>query len=333
MQKIRLKIFLMLIGFACGVEAGPLSKLHNPVDNSVDEAHSDLLAFTRKHIAEQQNKVNKSCLNELLWKYKYPEKYIKKDSIIYGDLNKDIKILILEFAELEIPLIKPKDKDYVLPDRSPLQDAIFSRDFNRVRLLIALGADVNTTRSRSGITPLFLAMKQYEFTYKHQYIEQIVSYGIFKYLLMHDADCNKPNDKSKDFLNPGETPLDKAVEYSRYESVFLEDLLKLPNINLHAKNKYNRTALDEARKSAMAKCTNLYFRKRYYKICTLLEQAGASSSVVLEPMPSDEAMGYQLRDALSRMPSDEAMSYQHSDAISRMESDEFFWWECLYNYV
>ncbi len=55
----------MFVGFACVVEAGPcLSKSVNQIENPVDDdssiVHSDLLAFSHKHITEQQIRAEKS---------------------------------------------------------------------------------------------------------------------------------------------------------------------------------------------------------------------------------------------------------------------------------
>ncbi len=54
-------------------------------------------------------------------------------------------------------------------------------------------------------------------------------------------------------------------------------------------DKWNRTPSDVARELAMQPL-NPRYRKKAYEVCTILEQAGAPSSVTLLRMPSDATM-------------------------------------------
>ena len=70
----------------------------------------------------------------------------------------------------------------------PLHDAVLERDFNEVKELISLGADVNAKNERWGMTPMHYA----------------ATWSIIELLLAEGADINARD-------NEGKTPLDHAI--------------------------------------------------------------------------------------------------------------------------
>ena len=112
----------------------------------------------------------------------------------------------------------------------------------------------------------------------------------------------------------GSTLLHEAINHP--DGISKVKFLIAQSANLNIKNNRGRTPLDQARCNAMN--TSVYasgnayldFRKKDYEICAILEQAGAQSSVTLEPMPSDEIMLQQKR--LSDMEAERDMYDWHN---------------------
>ncbi len=293
-------VALVLTGFACKVEAGTSSsKFDNQIENFVDLAHPDLVDFTQKHIADQKIKAKMSdaLQQDVVWKNKKPYSHCRTNQkIMYKDLPDVLHDVIREYMGINAPMKKPNNY------YSILQKAVNDCDGDRVQILLALGADVNLTPAESGRTPLYVAIEVYNSVIMlyEDYSRAAKVYAIFRYLLAKGADYNKPNEKKDDdsLLDGGKTPLYAAVD-CRHARQILQDLLKLPDINLDVKNRWGRTALDEAKNNAMSDMS-IEFRKYNYRVCALLEQAGAPSSVILAPMPSDEIMRYENRCARAR---------------------------------
>lgn len=272
----------MLVGCAHEIKSGPYcSKPGRQIENYVDD---DL------------HEIQESCIESLkqycLWKNKKPYSYCRANQkILYKDLNEDVQHLIREFAGID-PLMTECTKYY-----SPLQEAVKNRDGDRVQILLALGVDINLTPCECNRTPLYSTILCYD--YAHQKRDEAKSYAIFRHLLAKGVDYNKPNEISSmvsfycDYDYVRDTPLHLAVWRPKTIRLFL-DLLKLPNINVHAKNRYGKTVLDKAKSNA--RCTTFFSpseRKCFYRMRALLEEAGASSSIStfqLMRSDSDEVM-------------------------------------------
>lgn len=238
-------------------------------------------------------------LSKYFWTTK-PEKFE-----YYPKLPTDVQKLIAEYAGINAPM---ELTGYLY---SPLQDAITHRDYDRVKVLVALHADVNGTPAQSNETPLCRTIREYEqaatnlkFYRKHDdhdIKDKAKLYAIFKYLLIKGADYNKANPEGicSTFCKNmhKQTPLHVAVN-NMHTMALLQDLLNLPNINLHVQDRWGHTALDCAKLKAMNQFANVEYRKHYYKTCILLESKNTPSSVILEPMPSEKIMNQQYEDAL-----------------------------------
>ncbi|MDP3787792.1 MAG: hypothetical protein Q8Q60_00570 [Candidatus Chromulinivorax sp.] len=172
---------------------------------------------------------------------------------------------------------------------SPLQKAINNHDGDQVQILLALHANINGTACACKQTPLYKSIEGY--AHSHDKISKIKSYAIFKYLLQKKADYNKlnPDTTYENSFDAVEIPVWVAISHST-TTPLLQNLLDLPNINLHIKNEDGHTIFDCAKLHAMSPWHEANRRKHFYNVCQVLESKGAPSSIVLEPMPTDEEL-------------------------------------------
>lgn len=260
--------FLSLLLFITHLQAGPCISLPRQDHNQ------ELLLFTHHHIATQKEKALKKHREEIIWKTQPYTHWKCKQKIFYKNLPLPIQQNIVEFAGLHEP---PREGSYYY---TPLQKAILDSNYTTVQLLIALGVDINGNPAGCKETPLFISIRWED-------KNEVKHYAIFKYLLAHGADYNKPNGKENYNSNSESTPLHKTV-FQKTNIQFLHDLLNMPNINVNTCNRYGETFLDSAKKNAMYKRYTVEYRKYAYTVCAVLESAGAQSSIMLQPMPTDE---------------------------------------------
>ncbi len=184
---------------------------------------------------------------------------------------------------------------------SPLQEAVDSNNYDIVKFLVKLGANLNAAPAHNENIPLIMAIQNYKKEANilkcSQKENKAKSYIIFKYLLEAGADYNKANENpiKSHLTNDKNTPLHEAVDSDTIR--FLQYLLNLPNIQLDVENIWGQTALDCAKLQAMNKKIKIDDRKHFYQVCALLESKNAPSSIVLEPMPTDEEMEQQHYEA------------------------------------
>ncbi len=167
--------------------------------------------------------------------------------------------------------------------------AICSNDSDAVQLLVTLQAHLQDRKYKyehEKSTPLYGAIQEYRFACIHADIglrlvgkEQKDSLPIVDYLLRKKIGINKPAEYEN-------TPLHEAVNSGLID---ITQRLITAQADLSVKNMYGKTPLDDAKQRAMRPIYPKY-RKKAYAICTMLEQAGAPSSIVLQPMPTDEKM-------------------------------------------
>jgi hypothetical protein len=108
------------------------------------------------------------------------------------------------------------------------------------------------------------------------------------------ADINQPDQS-------GNTPLHTAVENRNLSKI---QTLIAAGAKLDVRNRHGRTPLDYAKREAMDHSFEVSNRKKMYEISRILESAGAPSSVMFEPMPTDAIMEEQHREKLQAMDED-----------------------------
>ncbi len=145
---------------------------------------------------------------------------------------------------------------------------------DRVQILVALGAGVNSLR-----TSCLLRLTINHHCCEIQNIPPRYTYNaIFKYLLEHGINPNK--------VDQYECSVAHYCVY--YKSIpALEDLIKA-QANLNYINPDFKTPLDTARIRAMDEKIDVADRKKYNKMCQLLQAAGGKSFIDLQPAATSE---------------------------------------------
>jgi hypothetical protein len=171
----------------------------------------------------------------------------------------------------------------------PFRYAICKHDSDAVQILVALQANLHNKKCQyehAKSTPLHAAIQEYSFACNHVNTglrcgekEQKDTLAIVDYLLRKKIGINKP----AEYKN---TPMHQAVDSKLID---ITQRLITAGADLSVKNRLDETPLDTARKEAM-RPINPKYRKKAYAICNVLEQAGAPSSVMLQPMPTDSVM-------------------------------------------
>jgi len=172
--------------------------------------------------------------------------------------------------------------------------AIARRDKIAVQALVSMGASLHNTECKEEFektTPLYSAIQQYDrdcdnnhpfhspsIKVENAKFEQ-ESLAIVDYLLNEKIGINAPGAYQQ-------TPIYRAIND---RMVTITKRLISAQADLTVVDQFHRTPLDVAKQNAM-KPFNPKQRKIYYEICTMLEQAGAPSSMSLSAMPSDEIM-------------------------------------------
>ncbi len=187
--------------------------------------------------------------------------------------------LPLETRRYICDFLQPQPEDYTLLQKQVIYPVI---NIENVRTLLMCGFDPNvtaTSRFQADLcleTPLYKVAASSELL--HSPKEMYQKFIIAKLLLRNGADIQKLNTWQ-------ESPLHAAVKALNINMI---QLLIQSGARLDATNYWHNTPLDQAKKNAMNHNLKISTRKKYYEICTMLEQLGAPSSVTLEPMPTDE---------------------------------------------
>ncbi len=216
-------------------------------------------------------------------------KFKQEQTRTFEKLPNDTKFIIGEFIGFDT-----KKEGSCL---NPLQYHINKYDSNAVQLLVALQAHKHEPKVKfdhEKSTPLHDTIVRYRLTLDH--VDHSLPWrkkanteylGIIDFFLRKKVvDINKT-------IQNKETPIHMAVSYNLPN---ITQRLIRANADLSLKNEWDETPLDMARKEAMRPIKTNY-RKKAYAICTMLKQAGAPSSITLEPMPSDDVMDQQDRAA------------------------------------
>ena len=209
-------------------------------------------------------------------------KFKQSQTRTFEQLPSELKYIIGQFVGFD-------EVNYKRFGFDPFMYAICSNDSDAVQLLVALKAHLHDQKCQyehEKSTPLYAAIQEYSlacnyvdcgFSWGEK--EQKDSLAIVDYLLHKKIGINKPAEYEN-------TPLHKAVDSGLID---ITQRLITAQADLSVKNMYGKTPLDHAKQRAMRPIYPKY-RKKAYAICTMLEQAGAPSSIVLQPMPTDEKM-------------------------------------------
>ena len=175
---------------------------------------------------------------------------------------------------------------------NPFHYAISKQDGNAVQILVALKADWHDKKCKyvhQKTTVLHAAIQQYTFAFNDAKAGSLLdtqkqkdALVIVDYLLRKEIGINKIGCFRQ-------TPIYEAIESGNKNIV---QRLLTAQADLTVINHWNNTPLDAAKKQAMQPL-NGTDRKNLYTICTILEQAGAPSSVILTPMPTDAVINQQ----------------------------------------
>jgi len=164
---------------------------------------------------------------------------------------------------------------------SPLQHHIVNHHFCSVATLINAGARINQTTINNKQPPFHSAVNGLNFAYKAKLLcrrnDTVSSLVIINFLIKRGADLNQQNP-----LSQNGTALHKAALF--IDSTMLHILISA-QADLNVENLSGKTPLDLARTRAMNISSYKCYRKALYENCKILEEAGAQSSVELEPMP------------------------------------------------
>ncbi len=174
-----------------------------------------------------------------------------------------------------------------------LQQAVISHNIDTIRTLLVCTADPNETKQSYFVTdlpnqtPLYTLVKTS--SCKKNPEQVILEHSIAQLLILHGADVNKANGIQ-------ETPLHAAVQTGNLPMI---QCLIRSGANVTKQNFRNKTPLDIAIQNAMNHHLTTKTRKKYYKICGLLIESGATSSINLESIPTDVIMEQQHQEYLS----------------------------------
>jgi ankyrin repeat protein len=143
----------------------------------------------------------------------------------------------------------------------PLMHAILTQDCDQVQILIALGANVNSRSNRHTAGSLSTAIRAYHDVSRNK-ADKAKAYAIFKYLLTKGVNPNNSTEI--------ETPLQAAA--TRDSTLpLLQDLLRLPNINLQTQNIYGHSVFDCLQREINQKVINFNYTDGHRKVYTLLK--------------------------------------------------------------
>ncbi len=213
--------------------------------------------------------------------------------------------LPLETRRYICDFLQPQPEDYTLLQKQVIYPVI---NIENVRTLLMCGFDSNVTASAQYPcnlcleTPLYKTASSSALVHSQKSMRQ--RFIIAKLLLRHGADIQKPDGWQQ-------SPLHGAVQARNIPMI---ELLIQSGAQLDAQDYWHNTPLDRAKKEAMNHQLKICIRKKYYEICTMLEQLGAPSSVTLEPMPTDEIIIQQAELEL------------RNQRMERTRFDVFFSW-------
>ncbi len=205
-------------------------------------------------------------------------KFKQKQKQIFENLPSNTKYVIGQYLGLDKPIKK------VYGNSSFFDSAILNNDSNEVQILVALEANLHDKKSKDEphkTTPLYCAIQCYNFSLYNK--SQKKSLAIIDYLLQKKIGINQP-------VQCQQTPIYRAIDCGLTNVV---QRFIAAEADLNVLDCDNLTPLDTAKKNAMNQKLEPKHRKKYYKICSILEQVEAPSSIVLDSMPTDIVMQYQ----------------------------------------